>query len=410
MRRHLTALLAALLVVAVASAAGVAQGQDETPQAQEQAEPPAAQEPVGEIARGESAPEMTPEEKADAEIGRSAAEEVEERFEILEDCPELPRLTEVVRRLRPATEKPHQYYRIRVIDSKALNAFALPGGYLYFTRGLLDAVESEDELAAAAAHEMAHVCLMHSRQLMSKDARYQRILGSILLVSVLSSSDSLDAGKLAMVGGLVVQDALNHYGREAELEADRQALRYLLEGGRYNPVAVLTVVEGLARIEAGRPQTEMGVFQSHPHAKERVQAVVEHLTEMGVPIERRRVTHSLAADAGPVTANDREIGELRLNGRTVYRPAAELDGLSPVARAERSAEVLDSLLLANLRLLEITSVEEEAGARIEARGETILAITPEDAAFHESTAGELLERAMAVIRLSFSEEKVQRAY
>jgi hypothetical protein len=364
-------------------------------------EQPAEQPPV---------PEMTPEDKADAEIGKSASEEIAKQFKLVEDSPELPRIQAVVEKLRPVTEKPHQSYQINIIESKAVNAFALPGGYLYYSQGLLQAVESEDELAAVTGHEMAHVCLNHSRRLMSKDERYQKILGPLILVALLSDSKAVDPGAIATVAGLVAQDALNHYGRAAELEADHSAVSYLKESKQYNPVAVLTVVEGLARIEGGGPQVDMGVFQTHPIAQARIDAVIQTLGELELPIERRRVTKSLVAEATQFTQDDREIGELRLNDRVVFQPAVELDGASPAARAHRSADILNPLLLADLRLLEVMSMAAENHVTIEARGEVILTITPADAEFHGSTVEALSAQAMEAVRLSFQEEKVQRAY
>lgn len=357
-----------------------------------------------------ASPHISPEEKADAEIGKSAAKEIEKQFKIVENPPDLPRIEAVIAQLRPVTEKPHQSYQVKVIAGKAINAFSLPGGYLYYTQGLLEAVESEDELAAVSAHEMAHICLNHPRKLMSKDERYQRILAPILLASLLSDSKAVDPGAVATVAHLIAQDALNHYGREAELEADSQAVLYLKESKRYNPVAMLTVTEGLARIEGGEPQVEMGVFQTHPLAKARIEAIVRRLQELGVPIERRRVTKSLVAEAQRLTQGDREIGELRLNGRVVFQPAAEFEGLSPAARAQRSAEILNSLLLADLQLLEVGLVKEGDSALVQARGETILTITPADAAFHNTTVEALADQAMEAIRLGFQEEKVKRAY
>ncbi len=379
----------------------------------------AAPHPEGEsdgtvaVIAGRPPEEMTKEEKSDAEIGKSAVEELEKqskRFKLVENSPDLLRIAKAIETLRPATQKPLQRYEIRVIDSKAINAFALPGGYLYFTQGALDAVESEDELAAMAAHEMAHVCRMHSRRLMSKDEKYQKILGSLLVVSILSNAEGVNPGAIAAVGHLVMEDALNHYGREAELEADREAVLYLHRNALYNPVAVLTVVEGLARMEAAAGDPELGVFQTHPYGVERVEAVLAHLKELGVPIERRRVTRSLVADHGSISEGEAEIGELRLNGRAVFRPATELDGLTPVERAQQSAEIFNRLLLENLRLLDILMVTDGDLIRAQARGETIFVITPGDAAFHESDTKTLAEEAMTAIRLGFTEEKVQRAY
>ncbi len=386
-----------------------------TPASAQEAAPRPDDESDGTVAviPGKPPEEMTEEEKSDAEIGKSAAEEIErqsKRFKLVENSPDLLRIAGVVERLRPATQKALQKYEIRVIDSKGVNAIALPGGYVYFTQGALDAVESEDELAAMAAHEMAHVCLMHSRKLMSKDEKYQRILGSLLVVSILSNAEGVSPGAIATVGQLVMEDAVNHYGREAELEADREAVLYLHRSAPYNPVAVLTVVEGLARMEAAVGDPELGVFQTHPCGRERVEAVLAQLKQLGVPVERRRVTRSLVADYGSISEGGAEIGELRLNGRAVFRPARELHGLTPVERAEQSADMFNRLLLENLRLLEILAVTDGDLIRVQARGETIFVITPGDASFHESDTKAMAQEAMAAIRLGFTEEKVQRAY
>ncbi|MBN1460794.1 MAG: M48 family metallopeptidase [Armatimonadetes bacterium] len=356
------------------------------------------------------APELSPEEKRDAEIGQKAAEEIEKQYKVLEESPELPRITAVVETIEPSTEKPHQHYRIKVIDSKAVNAFSLPGGYLYFTQGILEAVESDDELAAVAAHEMAHVCLNHSRRLMSRDEKYRTILGALLVASVLSNSEAVDSGAIATVGSLVAQDALNHYGREAEFEADRQAVRYLHASQQYHPVAVLTVVEGLARMEASEGSPELGVYQTHPYGPARVQAVINELTELGVPIERRRVIRSLVAAAEVVVQNDVEIGRLKLNEHVVFEPAVAFEGSSPAARAEQSATVMNDLLLGNLQLLELVLTEEQTSVSLLARGETVFTITQADAEFHGVELRDLARQAMEAIQLAFREEKVARAY
>jgi len=355
---------------------------------------------------------MTPEAKADAEIGKSAAEELEKRYQgkIAKEPPELPSLMGIVERLRPTTQKPQQTYQVKVIAIKAINAFSLPGGYIYFTQGLLDGAESDDELAAVAAHEMAHIVLNHSRTMMKRSDRYTKVLGAAVLASVLTRSERVDAGAVAMVGTMVLEDAMNGYGREAESEADRQAVRYLQATKVYHPVAMLTVVEGLARIEAGEAPVELGVMQTHPGAKDRVDAVLKELNALKIPIERRRVTKSLVASAVPVTSGGQEIGEIRLNQRIVFQPAAAVDGASPVARAQQSADLLNALLRANLELSEVDLKQSEGRSVIEARGQAVITIAPEDAAFHKSTVEALAQQAMSVLRVGFQQEKVRRAY
>jgi len=357
-----------------------------------------------------AAPELSPEEKAEAEIGKKAAEEVEKEFKVVENPTELPRIQAAIAQLRPFTERPNQQYTVKVLQSRALNAFSLPGGYVYFTKTLVSAVESEDELAAVAAHEMAHICLKHSRRLMEKDEKYTKILGPVVLAAMLAQKSGLDPGKIATIGSLVKLDAVNHYGREAELESDRAAVKYLHASGKYHPVAVLTVVEGLARIHQAQPGPDPGVFQTHPLAQERVEVVTKLLAELGVPVERGRVTKGLAATAAVVKKEEQEIGELRLGDRVVFQPAVEVEGLAPLARAQQSAEILNPMLLANLELVEVMRVDRDGSAMVLARGETALTITPADAAFHRSTVEELAKQAMQVIELAFYAEKTKRAY
>jgi predicted Zn-dependent protease len=374
-------------------------------QSSEQPAPAAA-----ETATSTADPEMSPEDRADAEIGKKAAAEVDKQYTLVEDSPHLTRIAAAIEQLRPGTEKPKQQYECKVIESDAINAFALPGGYLYYTQGLLEAVESEDELAAVTAHEMAHVCLNHARKLMGKDEQYKNVLLPVILAAVLADSESVDPGAIATVGGLVAQEALNHYGREAELEADHQAVLYLQRSKRYNPVAMLTVVEGLARLESSRPQTEMGVFQTHPYARERADAVARQLQTLGIPLERRRVIRSLVAGAGSVVVEDVEVGELRLNDRVVFQPAAAHDDLSAAARAAAYARILNTLLLEDLQLVEILAMAQDGRALLTARGEIILTILPEDAAFHDTDVQTLAKQAMTAIQKGFREEKIRRAY
>jgi len=379
---------------------------------------PAVQPAAAPAAQPAAAPPMSPEDKADAEIGKSAAAEVEKQYKIVKDSPDVPRINAIIEKLKPATQKPNQVYTVKVINTKALNAFSLPGGYLHFTQGLLDAVESDDELAAVAAHEMAHVCLNHSRKQMNRSDRYTKILGPLVLASILSRSDRVDPGAMLMVGSMVMEDALNHYGQAAELEADHNAVLYLNNSKAYNPVAMLTVTEGLAHMESGELQINMGVEQTHPLGPERVAAVEKELSDLGVPLDRRRVTKSLFTTASAVKTKDGEIVELKLiagGGNkpwtgVIFRPAATVDGASPLSRAQDASKKINDLLLGGLTSLEITATTDGSRGMIHARGQTLFTITPEDAAFHKTTVDALAKQAIQTLRSGFQQERVGRAY
>jgi beta-barrel assembly-enhancing protease len=400
--------LAALTVVG-----GLAWAADPPPGAPAQAAPPATATPSGTPAvatDAAAAPPMTAEEKSEAEIGKKASEEVEKEYKVIKDAPDLPRLQAVVEAIRPFTERPKQQYTLKIVDSGAINAFSLPGGYIYFTKGLVAAVESDDELAAVAGHEMAHVCLSHSRKLMARDDRYNKILGPLVLAAILGQSSGVNAGEIAAMGSLVKTDALNHYGRAAELEADHNAVRYLHDCSKYNPVAVLTVVEGLAKIDETTPGPDAGAFLTHPLPQERIDAVTSELNELKIPIERPKVIKWVKATAATATKDGQEIGELKLGDQVVWQPAATVGGQSPAARAQQAASLLTPMLLTNLDAVDISRSAREGAVRFLARGEEIFAITPEDAAFHKSTVEQLSDQAMQAIRQAYFTVKIQRAY
>jgi len=152
------------------------------------------------------------------------------------------------------------------------------------------------------------------------------------------------------------------------------------------------------------------VLKTHPYGRERVEAVTQELQELGIPIDRRRVTKSLRADAIAVTKGGKEIGELRLNGRTVFQPAVAVGGTSPIARAQQSADLFEKLLLDNLDLIEISTAAQDHSVQVLARGQVLFTITPEDAQFHQTEVAALRDTAMEAIRLGFSEERLRRAY
>jgi predicted Zn-dependent protease len=399
MRTAAAALLALLLVISLAR-----QGR-----AEEAAPAPAAQPPAAAPAAAPE-PEMSADDKADYEAGKKAAQEIEKQVKVIDDSPDLPRLQAIADRLRPYTQKPNQRYTIKVVDEGAINAFSLPGGFIYVTKGLLGAVESDDELAAVMAHEMAHVALNHSRRLQDKDAQFNRVLGGIILAAVLGQKSGVNAGEVATVAAFVKMDRVNHYGRAAELEADSAAVGYLQASGTYHPVAMLTVLEGLARMEANSPTVDMGVMQTHPLAVERVEATKRTLMERHIPLERARVTKYPTAAATAVTKSGREIAELRFGDHVLFQPAAEVEGVSPLARAQQGAEVVNEQMLADLSLLDIASMPQGSAVAIEARGKTLFTITPEDAAFHQSTVDALARQALDGFRAAFYEVRVKRAF
>ncbi len=169
-------------------------------------------------------------------------------------------------------------YRFTVLDSPVINAFALPGGYIYITRGLMAYLNSEAELAAVLGHEIGHVTARHGvrQQSAAQAANIGYMIGAIL-VPELGQAGSRDL--FNVLGGAL----LSGYGREHELESDGLGAEYLARAG-YEPQAMLDVIRVLknqasfAEMEAKKqgkePQAYHGVFASHPDNDTRLQNVV----------------------------------------------------------------------------------------------------------------------------------------
>jgi predicted Zn-dependent protease len=112
-------------------------------------------------------PEVTEQEK---KLGEEAVKEFEAKVKIVNDHPALPQLRQILARIVPITERPKMTYTIKVVEDNEPNAFTFPGGFMYVTTGLLKLAESEHELAAVIAHEVAHNTRLHAIRMIRRKA------------------------------------------------------------------------------------------------------------------------------------------------------------------------------------------------------------------------------------------------
>jgi len=161
--------------------------------------------------------------------------------------------------------RPNLPWRFRVIEDKHINAFALPGGFIYVHSRVLQLADSEAELAAVLAHEIGHIEGRHHKAQIEKAMRYQLGLG--ILGAVLGSGSGSNAALIA--GRLLVQGQLTRYSREAENDADRRGVALLARTG-FNPLAMSHFLQKLVDAEGARAGHSGGFFDDHPAAAERV--------------------------------------------------------------------------------------------------------------------------------------------
>lgn len=196
-------------------------------------------------------------------------------------------VAQVLANITATLEKPSHPYRITVLDTPIVNAFALPGGYTYVTRGLLALANSEAELAGVIGHEIAHVTARHGAR------RHRAAVGTAVVAGVLGAVINMTTGVSGQVAGEVLNAGggllLAGYSRDNEYEADNLGIKALAKAG-YDPLAqadFLAAMGAYAKYQSGGATQRTSWFASHPNNKERVaraRNVAQAQTVAGAPI------------------------------------------------------------------------------------------------------------------------------
>jgi predicted Zn-dependent protease len=206
----------------------------------------------------------------DVRMGQQAAVQAERQLPMLRDGTVHNYVNAVVRRLAAGAPGPRFPYQAKVVNAADINAFALPGGYIYVHRGLIDAARNESELAAVIAHEMAHVAERHGTEQVTK--AYGAQAGVSLLAQVLGGRDKrLGIGE-QLIGSLGVNALFMKFSRDAENEADRVGLQMLARAG-YDPMAMASFFELLQAQQRRNPSSVEQFFSSHPSPANRAAKV-----------------------------------------------------------------------------------------------------------------------------------------
>lgn len=243
--------------------------------------------------------------------GRVADQDVRNAMRLYEGSPELTALVQTVgEEIAGHTARPGLPWTFGVLDDPAVNAFALPGGHVFVTRGLLAHLGSRDELAAVLGHEAGHVEARHAVIEMRNAQRSQRRIQFV--ANVVDPSRQHVAAVAARSSRLTMLS----YGREGELQADALGLGYLHETS-HDPVAFLAVFDLLAKVDVDSDRVPAWL-STHPEPEQRRQALA---TKLGADATGAAQTPAVDAEyvdllAGMVYGADPREG--RLDG-TTYR-------------------------------------------------------------------------------------------
>lgn len=219
-------------------------------------------------------------EAQEVQLGLQSDAEVRQEMGLY-DAPALQRhVQDIGARLAATSERPNLQWHFGVVDVAAVNAFALPGGYVYLTRGILPYLENEAELAGVIGHEIGHVTARHAVQ------QYTRAtMGQLTLAGIgLFSKQARAAGGLAGTGlGLLFLK----YGREDEVQADTLGVRYASRAG-WDPRGVPRLLTTLGRLDAGADKRGIpNWLQTHPQPADRVNDVESVVRQVESAAPRR---------------------------------------------------------------------------------------------------------------------------
>lgn len=209
-------------------------------------------------------------------LGRQLAMEVDRESKLITD----PFINEFVNRITQnivLNSDAKVPFTVKVIDSEEVNAFALPGGFLYVNRGLIEAADNEAEIAGVMAHEIAHVTARHGVEQASKGTLIN--YASIPLIFL----GGIGGYAIQQAAGLAIPLGFLKFSRGAEKEADRLGAQYMWAAG-YDPQALSSFFEKLKAKDKKKPGTLSKLFSTHPYTGDRiteVQKLVAKFPERG---------------------------------------------------------------------------------------------------------------------------------
>ncbi len=224
-------------------------------------------------------------ESQEISMGREYAGQVSQEMGVYPDSGVQTYVSAIGKRLAAETERPALPWTFTVMDDPQVNAFALPGGFIFITRGILTHMNSEAELATVVGHEIGHVTARHSVRQMS---RQQLVQIGLLAGAVASDRIAQNLGVISQGLGVLFLK----YGRDDESQADGLGFRYALTDG-YDVRKMVDMFQILQRITAKAGQRIPEWQSTHPDPGNRIQATEQRLARVTEPLDGKRVNRDV---------------------------------------------------------------------------------------------------------------------
>jgi len=353
-------------------------------------------------------------------LGKEAADEVKKSVKLINDDPRRQKLIQLVNQLKPYSPRPQVDFEVNLVEDPEVNAFVIPGGFVFVYTGLLDYAKSDDEIAGVLAHEMAHNCLYHGLRQLKKAEQTQAMITWAELAMILAGGNTNPADVLT-AGSLVLQGVMNGYSQEYEFQADALGTDILARSPWYNPAGLLSFSERMAHddmLQGKNFEPNLGVFATHPDMPARVAHMYQQLREMGIQVKRRAIYNPLEANARPAIVNGQHVAEVVIGEKPLYATyvaGEEADGAPDpelsMARAQELAADLNKALVdydVQLADLSVGRVGEAWG--IYAINKALLAVSASEAELAGLTEQALAEKVVKQLQGLIWQERLRRAY
>lgn len=203
-------------------------------------------------------------------LGRNMDRDIQRKLKILQEPQMQNRLEDIGAGVAGFSDRQDVGYHFRIVKDKDLNAFAIPGGFIYVNSGLMD-IATDDELACVLAHEIGHIAARHSVKKIQAVMGYQLVMGIILGVS--------GKQRISEATDIVFNVVSLGYSRKDEFLADKLAVKYAKKSG-FNPYAMVTFFERLKQKAREKgPNFNLVFLSSHPPIEDRIKNIKNEISE-----------------------------------------------------------------------------------------------------------------------------------
>jgi beta-barrel assembly-enhancing protease len=335
---------------------------------------------------------------SDTEQGKKYSEEVEKQYKVSKDEAMQERVKRVgadmaaiANRTRLETTWGDRRfskfeYSFKVLEGKDnVNAFSLPGGRIYVYEGLMNFIQTDDELAAVLGHEISHAAMRHVAQLQRDAGKVQALEIPLILAAILRGGQGgSTALQTLMLGN---QTIASGWSIKAEKAADLGGFQLMQKSG-YNSSACLTVVERLAQLERAKPELSMdwGIYRTHPPSEERVAAILKDFKSANVTVQRSAVTTSFTTQLKKVDGGV----EAWFGGKLLYTFSGENAGDRAASAEKRLNSFFDKI--PNLYDVQVQGDRVLSGTKL------LIEVQSQDAEHAKTSVGQLASKTLNSIR------------